>query len=71
MKEEKVEENSARTKTGGALGEAVDVLQDSFVLTVLVIALVDRSNGATAHAMERRGIDYIALTTPADFGIET
>jgi orotate phosphoribosyltransferase len=59
------------TTTGGALGEAVDVLQDSFVLTVLVLALVDRSNGATAHAMERRGIDYIALTTPADFGIDT
>jgi orotate phosphoribosyltransferase len=59
------------TTTGGALGEAVDVLQDSFVLTVLAIALVDRSNGATAHMMERRGIDYIALTTPADFGIET
>ena len=59
------------TTTGGALSEAVDVLQDSFVLTVLVIALVDRSNGATAHKMERRGIDYIALTTPADFGIET
>ena len=57
------------TTTGGALSEAVDVLQDSFVVVVRAIALVDRSDGATALAMERRGIEYIALTTPADFGI--
>ena len=59
------------TTTGGALSEAVTVLQDSFVVVVLTIALVDRSNGAASHAMHRQGVDFIALTTPADFGIET
>ncbi len=57
------------TTTGGALSEAVDVLQDHFVIVVLAIALVDRSNGAAALAMHHRSIDYLALTTPADFGI--
>jgi orotate phosphoribosyltransferase len=58
------------TTTGGALSEAVTVLHDSFVVVVLAIALVDRSGGVTAHSMERQGVDYVALTTPADFGIE-
>jgi orotate phosphoribosyltransferase len=57
------------TTTGGALREAIDVLEDSFVIVVRVISLVDRSDGVTAHAVERRGIDYVALTTPVDFGI--
>jgi len=59
------------TTTGGALSEAVEVLQDAFVVIVLAIALVDRSEGATRLAMKRRGIDYLALTTPVDFGIGT
>jgi orotate phosphoribosyltransferase len=58
------------TTTGSALSEAVTVLQDSFVVVVLTLALVDRSNGATAHAMHLQGVDYIALTTPSDFGID-
>ena len=59
------------TTTGNALSEAVTELQDSFVVVVLAIALVDRSEGATAHAMHRQGIDYMALITPTDLGIET
>jgi orotate phosphoribosyltransferase len=58
------------TTTGSALSEAVTVLQDSFVVVVLTLALVDRSNGAAAHAMHLQGVDYIALTTPSDFGID-
>lgn len=59
------------TTTGGALTEAIRVLQDSFVVVVLALALVDRSDGATTLAMHRSGVDYIALTSPADFGIRT
>ncbi|MEN8238010.1 MAG: orotate phosphoribosyltransferase [Actinomycetota bacterium] len=57
------------TTTGGALSEAVTVLHDSFVVVVLAIALVDRSDNVTAHSMRRQGVDYVALTTPADFGV--
>jgi orotate phosphoribosyltransferase len=57
------------TTTGSALSEAATVLHDDFVIVVLAIALVDRSGGAAAHSMQRQGIDYMALTTPADFGI--
>ena len=59
------------TTTGSALSEAVTVLHDSFVVVVLALALVDRSGEVTTHSMQRQGVDYLALTTPADFGIET
>ena len=59
------------TTTGSALSEAVTVLQDSFVVVVLALAVVDRSDGAAEHAMHLQGVDYVGLTTPADFGIET
>jgi orotate phosphoribosyltransferase len=57
------------TTTGSALSEAATVLHDTFVIVSLAIALVDRSGGVTTHSMERQGINYLALTTPADFGI--
>ena len=59
------------TTTGSALSEAITVLNDSFVVVVLAVALVDRSAGATAYAMHLQGVDYLALSTPADFGIGT
>lgn len=59
------------TTTGGALLEAIDVLEDHGVAVLQAIALVDRSGGAVAARVGERGIAYIPLTSPADFGVET
>ena len=59
------------TTTGGALGEAIDVLEAEGLEVVQAISLVDRSGPVVADAMERRGIPYIALVVPADLGVDT
>jgi len=58
------------TTTGGALLEAVDVLEDNGVVVLQAISLVDRSGGVVAGRIGERGIAYIPLTTPADLGVE-
>ena len=59
------------TTTGSALVEAIDALLAEGVNVVRAIALVDRSNGAARARVEELGVPYIALTTPADLGVET
>ncbi len=55
--------------TGGALSEAVDVLQEAGHAVVLAVALVDRSDGAAATLLGDRGVPFVALVTPADLGV--
>ena len=59
------------TTTGAALVEAIDALLAEGVHVIRAIALVDRSRGATRARVEQLGVPYIALTTPADLGVET
>lgn len=59
------------TTTGSALIEAIGVLQEAGVDVVKAVALVDRSNGATARRVEGLGIPYVGLVTPDDLGVET
>jgi len=59
------------TTTGGALSEAIGVLRDAGVEVVRGVALVDRSNGATARRMQDLDIPYVALVKPADLGVLT
>ncbi len=58
------------TTTGSALIEAIEALHEAGVAVVKAIALVDRSNGATAGRVEALGIPYVALVTPQDLGVE-
>ena len=58
------------TTTGSALVEAIEALTDDGVEVVKAVALVDRSNGATAKRVEALGIPYVALVTPQDLGVE-
>ncbi|MCL1600099.1 MAG: orotate phosphoribosyltransferase [Actinomycetia bacterium] len=58
------------TTTGAALGEAIEVLREADVVVVRVVALVDRSNGATARRIAELGVPYVGLVTPRDLGVE-
>ncbi|MEZ5175026.1 MAG: orotate phosphoribosyltransferase [Acidimicrobiia bacterium] len=58
------------TTTGSALIEAIGVLRAEGVAVIGAIALVDRSDGAAAAALERLDIPYLALATRADLGVE-
>lgn len=58
------------TTTGGALLEAVEVALEHGLEVVQTIVVVDRSHGAAASLMERRGVPYVALIQPADLGVE-
>lgn len=57
------------TTTGSALVEAIEVLREAGVDVVKAVALVDRSDGATAKRVEALGIPYVALVTPQDLGV--
>lgn len=59
------------TTTGSALVEAIEALVAEGVKVIRAIALVDRSSGAAGARVEELGVPYIALTTPADLGVET
>ena len=56
--------------TGGALVEAIEVLQRADVDVVKAVALIDRSNGATAKRIAELGVPYVGLVTPRDLGVE-
>lgn len=56
--------------TGGAMLEAIEALQDAGVSVVAAMALVDRSGGIVAERLAAAGIDYTALVTPIDLGVE-
>lgn len=58
------------TTTGSALLEALAVAEESGLRVVQAIALVDRSGGAVAAALEERAIAYRALVTPSALGVE-
>ncbi len=59
------------TTTGSALGEAIEALRDAGVEVVSAVALVDRSNGATAMRMDKLEVPYLGLVTPADLGVSS
>ena len=56
--------------TGGALLEAVDVLEGEGIQVIQAITLVDRSDGVAARRIGQRGIPFVALLRPADLGVE-
>ncbi len=58
------------TTTGAALGEAIEVLHEADVNVVGAVALIDRSNGATAKRIAELGVPYVGLVTPKDLGVE-
>ena len=58
------------TTTGSALAEAIAALRAEDVEVVKAVALVDRSGGAAGARMEALGIEYVALVTPTDLGVE-
>lgn len=57
------------TSTGAALVEAIEVLQSAGVEVEKAVAIVDRSDGATARRMQQLDVPYVALVTPADLGV--
>lgn len=59
------------TSTGGALVEAIEALRAEGVVVVNAVALVDRSSGRTAAAMDRLGVPYTCLFGPAELGVES
>jgi orotate phosphoribosyltransferase len=58
------------TTTGGALLEAIEVLEAAEMVVGQVVALVDRSDGKVAALMGERGLEYSALLAPVDLGVE-
>ncbi|MBA3360605.1 MAG: orotate phosphoribosyltransferase [Acidimicrobiia bacterium] len=56
--------------TGGALSEAIDVLELAQVVVTQVIVLVDRSYGVVEEICRSRNLEYTALIRPADLGVE-
>lgn len=56
--------------TGGALGEAIDVMQAAGMEVRQAIALVDRSDGQAARTCELRGVPFLALVVPSDLGVD-
>lgn len=55
--------------TGGAMGEAIAVLQEAGVEVVQAIVLVDRSDGAAAARLAALGVPLVSLLEPADLGV--
>lgn len=58
------------TTTGGAAVEVVEHLVDEGVEVRQVIALVDRSDGAAARRFTDLGVEFTALVSPEDLGVE-
>ncbi|MEN8113636.1 MAG: orotate phosphoribosyltransferase [Actinomycetota bacterium] len=59
------------TTTGSAMFEAIDVLVDAGIAVAQVVVLVDRSAGRASAKVAERGIDYVAIVTPSDLGVES
>lgn len=57
------------TTTGGALREAIDVAESEGLAVIQAVSLVDRSGGAVASELERRGIPYVGIIRPVDLGV--
>jgi orotate phosphoribosyltransferase len=57
------------TTTGGALLEALDVLEAEGITVVQAISLVDRSGGVVAERVTARGIPYRPLVLPDQLGV--
>ncbi len=57
------------TTTGGALGEAVEVLLEAGLRVVQAVAVVDRSDGAAEERLAALSVPFIALISPADLGV--
>jgi orotate phosphoribosyltransferase len=56
--------------TGGAMSEAVEILESAGLVVVQAVVLVDRSGGAAARLMGARGIPFVALLQPSDLGMD-
>ncbi len=54
------------TTTGGALVEAILVMQNAGHVVTQAIAVADRSSGEVSKIMADLGIPYVALVTPED-----
>lgn len=55
--------------TGGALFEAIDVMEDFGLVIAQVVVLVDRSGGSVEEACQTRNLPYTALVLPEDLGV--
>lgn len=58
------------TTTGGALLEVIEVVRGAGIEVLQAIVLVDRSGGRVGELVAAAGIDYRALATPADLGVD-
>lgn len=56
--------------TGGALFEAIAVLDEAEIVVAQVVVLVDRSGGLVEEICRSRNLDYTALIKPPDLGVE-
>ena len=56
--------------TGGALFEALEVVQAAGIEVVQVVILVDRSEGRVGEEAIRRGLDFRALIKPDELGVK-
>ena len=55
--------------TGGALDEAIEVLNAEGIRVAQALVLVDRSGGALAQLMDRRNLALAAILRPSDLGV--
>lgn len=58
------------TTTGASAGEAVEVLLQAGAEVAQVVALVDRSEGSADRLFADLGIDFVALVTLGELGVE-
>jgi orotate phosphoribosyltransferase len=58
------------TTTGSAAIEATDAAIAEGLVVVQAVALVDRSGDLATEAFATRGIPYLALVHPSDFGVD-
>jgi orotate phosphoribosyltransferase len=58
------------TSTGGAMVEAIEVARESGLDIVHAVALIDRSGTVATERMAQLGVEYHAVITPADLGVE-
>lgn len=56
--------------TGGAIFEAIDLLDAVGVTVQQVVVLVDRSNGVLEQRCQERNLPFAAVLQPADLGVE-
>jgi len=58
------------TTTGGAMTEAITVARESGLDVVQALSLIDRSGDVVRERMAELGVNYRAIITPRDLGVE-